>query len=150
MKTMMCVRIHKFGGPDVLVYEEAPRPEPKADEVLIRIYAASVNPLDYKFRLGIHPFAVQMKFPAIIGWDVSGVVEVIGENVKKFKPGDSVYARPGDYSGCGAYAEYQAVKESEVALKPSSISYVEAASLPLVGLTTWQSIINVAHLSEGQ
>jgi len=150
MKTMMAVRIHKFGKPDVLVFEQAPKPEPKSNEVLIRVHAAGVNPLDCKIRAGTHPLACQMTFPGIIGWDTSGVVESVGSNVKNFKVGDHVYARTGDYTGHGAYAEYQAVKEDEIAIKPKSVSHVEAASLPLVALTTWQSIIDVAKLAEGQ
>lgn len=150
MAIMMAARIHKFGTSDVLIYEKAPKPEPKIDEVLIRVHAAGVNPLDWKIRSGTHPLSCHMKFPGIIGWDTSGVVEAVGPEVKNFKVGDAVYGRTGDYTGNGAYAEYQAVKENEISLKPTSISHIEAASLPLVALTTWQSLIDTAKLTAGQ
>lgn len=150
MKTMMAVRIHQFGDPNVLVYEPAPKPIPQSDEILIRIHAAAVNPLDCKIRSGKHPLSPQMQFPGILGWDLSGVVESVGNAVTRFKIGDEVYARPGNYSVQGAYAEYQAVKENVAAIKPNMITHVEAASLPLVGLTCWQALIDTAQLKKNQ
>jgi NADPH:quinone reductase-like Zn-dependent oxidoreductase len=148
MKMMKAVRIHRYGGPEVLVYEDAPRPKPRRGEVLIRVHAAGVNPVDWKAREGylnkMHP-----SLPLIVGWDVSGVVETTGFGVTRLKQRDEVYSRP-DLSRDGAYAEYIVVKESEVALKPKSIDHIQAAAIPLAALTAWQSLFDAAQLKSGQ
>lgn len=145
-QTMKAVRIHTFGGPEVLTYEDAPRPEPTAGEVLIRVHAAGVNPVDWKTReRGFR----RKDLPMIVGWDASGVVESVGSAVTRFKPGDEVYAMT-DLSRDGAYAEFVVAREDAVAIKPGSIGHVEAASVPLAGLTAWQAMFDTAGLTEGQ
>src|SRR6476660_4406427 len=114
-QTMKAVRIHKYGGPEVLQYEEAPRPKPAAGEVLIRVHAAGVNPIDWQVREGRVKDIFPHSFPFVPGWDASGVVEEVGAGVTRFKPANEVYSVP-DPLRDGAYAEYIAVRESEVAL----------------------------------
>ena len=146
---MKAVRIHNYGGPEVLQYEDAPRPKPEAGEVLIRVHAAGVNPADWKVREGRFKQLVQHKFPLIPGWDVSGVVEKVGPDVSKFKKGDEVFSKP-DTSRDGDYAEYIVVRESEVALKPKSLHHVYAAAVPLAGLTAWQALFDIGQLQPAQ
>jgi NADPH:quinone reductase-like Zn-dependent oxidoreductase len=149
MDNMKAIRIHQYGGPEVLVFEDAPRPVPGLGEVLIRVHAAGVNPVDWKIRAGYMKEFRPYTFPLILGWDLSGVVEAIGPDAGKFKVGDEVYSRP-DISRNGAYAEYIAVKESEAAFKPRSIDHIHAAAIPLACLTAWQAIFDTAGLSAGQ
>jgi NADPH:quinone reductase-like Zn-dependent oxidoreductase len=149
MEKMKAVRIHEYGGNEVLKYEDAPRPEAGPGEVLIRVHAASVNPVDWKIRAGYLKQMLNYKMPVILGWDVSGVVEVVGPGVTRLKKGDEVYSRP-DMSRDGTYAEYIVVKESEVALKPKSIDHVTAAAIPLAALTAYQSLYDAAKISAGQ
>lgn len=148
-KKMKAVRFHNYGGPEVLKYEEAPRPVPGAGEVLIRVHAAAVNPVDWKVRQGYLKEFLNYSLPVIPGWDVSGVVEETGAGVSSAKKGDQVYSRP-DISRNGAYAEYIVVRESEIALKPKSIDHVQAAAIPLAALTAWQSVFDAAGLQAGQ
>lgn len=149
MPTMKAVRVHGYGGADVLTYEDAPRPTAGAGEVLIRVYATSVNPFDAALRAGYMAGFFNLTFPLILGIDVSGTVEEVGEGVTEFAPGDSVYARaiPGRD---GAYAEYVAVPASEVAAKPKSLDHLHSAAIPHVILTAWQALIEMANVSEGQ
>jgi NADPH:quinone reductase-like Zn-dependent oxidoreductase len=147
--TMKAVRIHDYGGADVLKFEEAPRPQPQAGEVLIRVHAAGVNPVDWKVREGYLRQMRQYELPLIPGWDVSGVVESVGDGVSRLKLGDEVYSRP-DISRDGAYAEYIVIRESEVALKPKSIDHIHAAAIPLAALTAWQSLFDAGGLKAGQ
>lgn len=152
MKLMKAVRIHHYGGPEVLRYENVPSPKPAPGEVLIRVHAAGVNPADWKVREGHFKQFVQHKFPLILGWDLSGVIEEVGANpaaAERFKKGDEVFSKP-DTSRDGAYAEYIVVRESEVALKPKSLHHVYAAAVPLAGLTAWQALFDVAQLKRGQ
>lgn len=149
MENMRAVRIHNYGGPEVLRFEDAPRPTPGSGELLIRIHAAAVNPVDWKVRAGYLKGRIPYPLPFIPGWDVSGVVEATGPGVTKFRKGDAVYARP-DIARNGAYAEYIVVRESEVALKPRSVDHVHAAAIPLAGLTAWQALFDVAGLKAGQ
>ena len=146
--TMKAVRAHDFGGINVLKYEDAPRPEPKENELLVRVIAAAVNPVDAKVRQGMFKMP-GTQLPLITGYDVSGVVEKAGAKVTKFKTGDAVYAYL-DLSRGGGYAEYAIVKENEAAAKPRSISHEQAAAVPLAALTAWQALIETAKLSEGQ
>jgi NADPH:quinone reductase-like Zn-dependent oxidoreductase len=146
---MKAVRIHNYGGPEVLQYEDAPRPEPQAGEVLIRVLAAGVNPIDWKVREGYMKDFWPHKFPLIPGWDLSGVVEEIGTGVSRFKKGDEVYSVP-DASRDGAYAEYIVVRESELALKPKSLHHVRAAAVPLAAVTAWQALFDTGQLKRGQ
>lgn len=147
MPAMKAIRIHSYGGPEVLQYEDAPRPRLKGDDVLINVLAAGVNPVDWKIRQGYMKDAITLPF--ILGWDVAGVIEEKGPGVTNLEIGDSVYTRPSIFRN-GAYAEYIAVKASEVALKPTSIDYIHAAAVPLAGLTAWQSLFDLAHLQSGQ
>jgi len=148
-QTMKAVRIHNYGGPDVLKYEDAPRPQPREGEVLIRVHAAGVNPADWKVREGHLKQFVQHNFPVILGWDLSGVVQKVGNGVSRFKKGDEVFSKP-DTSRDGAYAEYVVVRESEIARKPKSLHHVYAAAVPLAGLTAWQALFDVAQLKRRQ
>ncbi len=149
MQTMKAVRIHEYGSPDVLKYEEAPRPKPGPGEVLIRVHAAGVNPVDWKVRAGYFKQMIQYSLPFIPGWDVSGVVEATGPGVARLKDGDEVYSRP-DISRDGTYAEYVVVKESEVARKPQSLDHIHSAGIPLAALTAWQALFDAAGLRAGQ
>src|SRR6266436_2985805 len=147
--TMKAIRIHNYGGPEVLKYEDAPRPKPQAGEVLVRVHAAGVNPIDWKVREGHMKDFWPHKFPLILGWDLSGVVEEVGPRVSQFKRGDEVYSRP-DPTRDGAYADYIVVRESELALKPNSLHHIRAAAVPLAALTAWQSLFDTAQLQPGQ
>lgn len=146
---MKAARIHAYGDSSEIRIEDAPLPTLNDDDVLIRVVATSVNPVDWKIRKGYLKSFIPYEMPLTMGWDVSGVVEKIGPAVTKFKPGDAVYSRP-DIARNGAYAEYIAVRESEIAFKPATISHVEAASLPLVSITAWESLFTTAGLSKGQ
>ena len=149
MQTMLAVRMHRYGGPDVLVYEEVPRPRPAQGELLIRVEAASVNPVDWKIREGYLREMLPHSLPLIMGWDVSGVVAATGPGVTRFKVGDEVFSRP-DLLRDGTYAEYTVIREAEVAFKPASVDHLHAAAIPLAGITAWQSLIEAARLEPGQ
>jgi NADPH:quinone reductase-like Zn-dependent oxidoreductase len=149
MDTMKAVRIHKYGGPEVLTYEDAPRPQPGAGEVLIRVHAAGVNPVDRAIREGYFKERLQYKLPFVPGWDVAGVVEAVGSGVTRLKPGDEVYGRT-DLAREGSYAEYMVARESEIALKSRSIDFVTAAAIPLAALTAWQALFDNGQLAAGQ
>lgn len=146
---MKAVRIHEYGNREVLVFEDAPMPSITSNEVLVRVIAASVNPVDWKIREGYLKEMIPYQLPLTLGWDVSGVVTEVGTNVTRFRVGDAVYSRP-DIKRNGTYAEFVAIRESEVALKPLTISHNEAASLPLAGITAWEVLITTAQLSAGQ
>ena len=146
---MKAVRIHEYGNREVLVFEDAPMPSITSNEVLVRVIAASVNPVDWKIREGYLKEMISYQLPLTLGWDVSGVVTEVGTNVTRFRVGDAVYSRP-DIKRNGTYAEFVAIRESEVALKPLTISHNEAASLPLAGITAWEVLITTAQLSAGQ
>jgi NADPH:quinone reductase-like Zn-dependent oxidoreductase len=145
--TMKAVRMHAYGGPEVLVYEDAPRPKAGAGEALIRVHAAGVNPLDWKVRGGY--MKGRNRLPLIPGWDVSGVVEEVGAGVDDVKKGDAVYGLL-DFARDGTYAEYVAAKSAILAPKPTSLDHVNAAAVPLDALVAWQSMFDVADLAEGQ
>jgi NADPH:quinone reductase-like Zn-dependent oxidoreductase len=149
MATMKAVRVHEYGSPEVLRYEDAPRPEAGPGEVLIRVHAAAINPVDIAVRAGFFKERIKYPLPMIPGWDVSGVVEAVGPGVSRLKVGDEVYSRP-DLGRNGSYAEYIVVKESEVARKPKSIDHVHAAAIPLAALTAWQALFDAGKLSAGQ
>lgn len=146
---MKAVRIHSYGGVEVLSYEDAPRPEIKEDEVLIRVHAAGINPVDWKVREGYLKEMLPHRLPLILGWDVSGVIEEVGSQVTDVQVGEEVYARP-DIARDGAYAEYIAVRAREVARKPQSVDHTTAAAVPLAALTAWQSLFDAAGLTAGQ
>jgi NADPH:quinone reductase-like Zn-dependent oxidoreductase len=151
MENMKAVRIHNYGGPEVLRFEDAPRPTPGSGELLVKVYAASVNPLDWKVRAGYMKDYIPLPLPFIPGWDVSGVVEAVGLGVTKFKKGDEVYARPDVAAhGYGGYAEYVVVKENETALKPKSVDHVHAVAIPVGAVTAWRALFYTAGLDKGE
>jgi len=149
MATMLAVRFHSYGSPEVMGLEEVPRPLAGPGEVLIRIHAASVNPLDWKVRAGYLKERLQHRLPLIPGWDVSGVVEAVGPEVTAFSIGDAVYGML-DFRRNGAYAQYVGANIKDLALKPASIDHIQAAAVPLAALTAWQSLFEVAGLAPGQ
>lgn len=140
---MRAVIIEEFGGPQVLKQALLPRPEPAETQLLVKVFACGVNPVDYKIRKGMIP--MDFRFPLILGYDVSGVVEAVGPSVEDFQIGDEVFYSP-ELLGQGAYAEYQVVDQEIVALKPAGLSHVEAASLPLAGSTAWQALFDRAGI----
>ncbi len=146
---MKAIRIHEFGGPEVLRCEEAPQPVPAADEVLIKVHASGVNPIDYKIRAGNAKGKFPIKFPLIPGWDVSGEIAQVGSEILNFRIGDEVYSRP-DPTRDGTYAEYVVVKADQVNAKPKSIDHDKAAAVPLAGLTAWQGLFTHGELEAGQ
>jgi NADPH:quinone reductase-like Zn-dependent oxidoreductase len=144
---MKAVVVHEYGGPEVLKFEDAPRPEPKENEVLIRVIATGVNPVDSLIRSGKYAKFFGTTLPLIPGYDIAGVIEKAGAKVTRLKIGDAVYAYT---MWGGGYAEYAVATEGEAAIKPKSISFVEAAGVPLAALTAWQALIDTANLSSGQ
>lgn len=145
MKAMI---LKSFGGPDSFELSDVAKPVPQAGQVLVRVHATSINPLDYQVRRGDYPDLVPL--PAITGHDVSGVVEAVGPGVSAFAPGDEVWYTPQIFEGQGSYAEYHVAAESIIARKPSSLSHLEAASLSLVGGTVWEALTVRAVLRVGE
>jgi NADPH:quinone reductase-like Zn-dependent oxidoreductase len=146
---MKAIVVHEYGGPEVLKYEMIPRPQPDADQILIRVVAAAINPVDAAVRRGAFKDVSGEKFPLIPGYDLSGIVEKTGTNARKFIVGDAVYAFLSLKHG-GGYAEYAIADENEASLKPKSINFEEAAAVPLAASTAWQALIDTAHLQPGQ
>ena len=146
---MKAVQISEFGDRSVLALNDIAIPTPANKEVLIKVKSASVNPVDWKIREGYLQPMLNHSLPLTLGWDVSGVVAAIGKEVTGFKLGDEVYSRP-DIAKNGSYAEYQTVAADEVALKPTSLSWQEAAGVPLAALTAWQSLYEIADLKAGE
>lgn len=144
---MKAVVAHEYGGPEVLKYEDAPRPEPKENELLVRVIACGVNPADPLVVTGRLAKEFGTHLPLIPGYDVAGVVEKTGAKVTKFKKGDAVY---GYALFGGGWAEYAVLAEIEAALKPKGTTFTDAAAVPLAALTAWQALIDVAKLSAGQ
>jgi len=150
MDPMKAITQQTLGGPEVLVVSEVDRPTPLPTEVLVRVHAAGVNPVDWKSRAGGGMAGVLGDPPFILGWDVSGVVEEVGFGVTTVKPGDEVYGMPWFPRAASAYAEYVTAPSRQFALKPTNLSHVEAAALPLAVLTAWQALVDTAHVSAGQ
>jgi NADPH:quinone reductase-like Zn-dependent oxidoreductase len=146
---MKAVRIHHYGNNDRVVVDDVPRPEPGADDLLVSVRAASINPVDFKIRDGKVKVLLRYRMPLTLGNDLSGVVEAVGANVTRFKVGDAIYARL-DKQRIGALADYALVSESAAARKPERLSHEEAASIPLVGLTAWQALVEIGQLAAGQ
>jgi NADPH:quinone reductase-like Zn-dependent oxidoreductase len=150
-ETMKAICIHQFGGLDALSYQDLPRPVPAADELLIRVHAAGVNPVDWKTRSGSTPFQRDSaQFPLILGWDVSGEVAAVGPGVTNYAVGHAVYGMIRFPNPAGTYAEYVIAPSSHVLPKPDSVDFVQAAALPLVALTAWQALFEAGELSKGQ
>ncbi|HAK76778.1 MAG TPA: NADPH:quinone oxidoreductase [Runella sp.] len=146
---MKAFTVNRYGKKEKLHLTEVSNPTLQDDEVLIQIQAAAVNLLDSKIRDGEFKLFLPYKTPFVLGHDVAGVVSKVGSKVTKFKVGDAVYARPADFR-TGTFAEYVAVKAGDLALKPKNLSMEEAASIPLVGLTAWQALVEKANLQKGQ
>jgi NADPH:quinone reductase-like Zn-dependent oxidoreductase len=144
---MRAIIQHEVSGPITLT--DVPKPAPLPTEVLVRVHAAGVNPVDWKTRAGSGMAGLQT-FPFINGWDVSGVVEEVGFGVTTLKPGDEVYGMPRFPHAAGAYAEYVTAPSRHFARKPKGLTHVEAAALPLAALTAWQILIDTADLQPGQ
>jgi len=138
-----------YGKKRAMRQAEVPDPELRDDDVLVQVHAAGVNLLDSKIRDGEFKLILPYRMPLILGHDVAGVVVKVGPRVQLFKPGDAVYARPDDFS-IGSFAELVPVKEESLAHKPRGLTMEEAASIPLVGLTAWQALVEVAQLKKGQ
>lgn len=147
--TMKAVVVHEYGGPEVLKLEKVPVPQPKDDEILVRVVAAGVNPVDGLIRSGEFGKYFKTKLPLISGFDIAGTVEQIGARVTKFKTGDAVYARVASRDG-GAYAEYAVASERLACAKPKSLNFVEAAAVPTAAITAWQALVRAAELKAGQ
>jgi NADPH:quinone reductase-like Zn-dependent oxidoreductase len=145
--TSKTIRIHKFGGPEVLQLEDLPLPEPQGDEMSIRVHAASINPVDWKIRAGTYPRITAEHLPVALGRDVSGVVEKAGPNAP-FKPGDAIYAFLG--RDRGGYTERMIIKPGEAAPKPKSLDHVHAAAVPLAAITAWQGLFDHGGLKSGE
>ncbi len=151
---MKAIVYTKYGSPDVLHLEEVEKPTPKDDEVLVKVHAASANPLDWHFMRGA-PFLVRLADGLLkpkatrLGADVAGRVEAVGSNVTRFQPGDEVF---GDISGSGlgSFAQYACTREDTLALKPTNISFEEAAAVPVVGFTAIQGLRDTGHIQSGQ
>ena len=146
---MRAAIIRRYGGPEQLKVETVPNPKPRADEVIVKVRASSVNPIDWKIRNGSLRFLFGHRFPKILGFDLSGEVVACGGAVSKFSPGDSVYARSDRRTG-EAYAELVAVSERALARKPDSLNFKQAAAVPLAGLTALQALRDKGGLRSGQ
>ncbi len=144
---MKAVVAHAYGGPEVLHYEDWPRPEPNWNEVLVHVIASGVNPADPLIVSGKYAKAFGTHVPLIPGYDIAGVVEKIGGGITKLKVGDAVYAY---VLFGGGWAEYAVATEDEAALKPKSLTFVQAAAVPLAALTAWQALVDTAKISAGQ
>ena len=141
--------VERYGRKGVGRLGDMPEPELRDGDVLVRVHAAGVNQLDSKIRTGEFKLILPYRLPLILGNDVAGVVTGVGPGVKRFKPGDEVYARP-HQDRIGTFAEFISMNEDDVAIKPKKLTMEEAASIPLVGLTAWQALIESAHLQKGQ
>ena len=141
--------VERYGKSDSVRLGEMPEPELRDDDVLIQVHAASVNPVDLKIRNGMFKRLLPYRLPFILGSDLAGSVVKVGARVRRFKPGDEVYAQS-DQDRIGAFAEFIAISEAGVAIKPKTLTMEEAASIPLVGLTAWQVLIQRASLKKGQ
>src|SRR5213595_64480 len=146
---MKALIVDRYGSADRVRASEVPDPEMREADVLIEIHAAGVNPMDSKIRDGEFKLLLPYRLPLILGNELAGVVIRVGSRVRRFKPGDEVYARP-DKNRIGTFAELIAVSEDDLAVKPKALTMEEAASIPLVGLTAWQALIERARLKHGQ
>lgn len=146
---MLTAHIRRYGGPEVLEVGQLPEPLPGSRDLLVDVAAASVNPIDFKIRDGKAKAMLPFRFPLILGNDMSGTVRAVGAAVTRFKPGDRIVARLGK-SRIGAFAERALVDEADAAFAPASIDLVDAAALPLAGLTAWQALFEMGQLAPGQ
>ncbi|MFD7259487.1 NADP-dependent oxidoreductase [Streptomyces sp. NPDC059874] len=145
---MRAVVVSEWGGPETLVEREIERPEPGLNEILVRVHAAGVNPVDWKTRAS--GALIAWGETPIVGWDVSGTVEAVGPGVTLYAPGDEVYGMPHFPRQAGGYAEYVVGPARHFARKPASLDHVQAAALPLAALTAWQALVDTAGVTAGQ
>ncbi len=143
---MQAIRVHDYGELDLLILETVAIPEPQPNEVLIRVQAAGVNPLDWKIRAGYMKEIFPMPLPFTPGMDVAGTVEAVGADVKAFQVGQAVYGE----LKMGAYAEFATAPQDAIALKPKTLDFVQAASVPMVAMTAYQALFDYADLKSGQ
>lgn len=148
MQLMKAAVLTAFGGGNGFEIQEVPKPNPKPHQVLVRVHATSLNPVDYQIRRGDYQNLV--KLPAILGVDISGVIEAVGESVTTFKVGDEVYYSPQLFSESGSYAEYHVADEQIVAHKPANLSHLEAACFPLAAGTAWDCLVTRGQLQVGE
>ncbi len=146
---MKALLLDRYGKADHIRFADVPRPVPKPDELLVQVHAAGLNPIDTMIPKGTFKPILQFRLPATLGSDLAGVVVEVGSRVTRFQPGDEVFASLFDL-GAGSLAEYAAVPESVAALKPANLDFVQAASIPMVGLTSWQALLERAKLKPGQ
>lgn len=145
-QTIKAIQVHAYGDADQLKFEQIPLPEPQQGEVLVRVHVAGVNPVDWKIRAGWLESFLQLSFPYVPGADLAGVVEKVGSGVTAFQPGQAVFGR----SSGGSYAEYALAPASALALKPASLSFSEAATIPVGATTAWQALFDHGNLQPGQ
>lgn len=145
-ETMQAVRVLNYGGAEQLVLEQVPRPEPQAQEVLLRVHAAGVNPVDWKIRQGMMKGMISIQFPYTPGTDLAGVIEEVGSGVTTFQKGQAVYGE----TTHGSYAEYAVASTNILAAKPKNLDYDQAASVPMGAMTAWQAIFDHGGLQAGQ
>ncbi|TWX66875.1 NADP-dependent oxidoreductase [Colwellia demingiae] len=146
---MRAVRIHQYGGTETLQLDQIDTPVINTDDILIKVKASSINPVDWKIREGYLQDFIPYKLPTTLGWDVAGIVSAVGDSVTDFKVGDEVYSRP-EISRDGTYADYIAVEADEVAMKSTKLDFAQAAALPLAGITAWECLVDVGQLQAGQ
>src|SRR6266545_8284069 len=146
---MRALVFKRYGKPDQVAFADTPRPVPGPNEILVQVHAAGLNPIDTMIPKGTFKPMLKFQLPATLGSDLAGIVVETGSRVTRFKPGDAVFASIFDL-GTGALAEFALVPESAAALKPPSLDFVQAASIPMVGLTSWQALKERAKLKPGQ
>ena len=146
---MKALIFNRYCKRDNITFADVPRPSPKPGEILVQVHAAGLNPIDYMIAQGMFKPILKFQLPATLGSDLAGVVVEVGSRVTRFKPGDAVFASIFDL-GTGALAEFAVVPENAAALKPASLDFVQAASIPMVGLTSWQALKERANLKPGQ
>jgi NADPH:quinone reductase-like Zn-dependent oxidoreductase len=145
---MRALVFKRYGRADQIAFADIPQPALKPDEILVQVHAVGLNPIDYMIPKGTFKPILRFRLPATLGSDLAGVVAEVGSRVTRFKPGDAVFASIFDLGG-GALAEFAVVPESAAALKPENMDFVQAASIPMVGLTSWQALRERAHLKPG-
>ena len=145
---MKAIRIQSFGAADQLELQDVPMPACGPSDIVVRVVAAGVNPVDWKIRSGAMATAFPVKAPATLGWDAAGVVSAVGAGVTRFKTGDAVFFFA-EFARGGTYAEFVAVDESQVALKPRTVSFASAAAIPTPAQAAWRAIVDTAHVQSG-
>lgn len=146
---MKAITINRYGDKNVLEEQDVAFPVPARDQVIIEVYAASVNPIDWNIRNGLFKEMLRFSFPIILGWDVAGKIVEVGSDVTNVQVGDAVFAKPA-LSPNGSYATYTAVDSNYLAKIPENLSFEEAASIPLAGLTAWESLVKLTNLQKGE